>query len=271
MPADLAPALAALVARRPDLRLDIRWHHSLPSTMDAVAALGDAGAPDGVVVVADAQTAGRGRRGRRWESPAHAGLYFSRLCRPSCHVGLLTLAAGVAVRDGIVRATGLEPHLKWPNDLLIGSRKVAGLLAEGTGLGTPGMYVTLGVGINVTPVEMPEELAAQAVTLEGAAGRPVDRGDVFAAVLEALADMLTALFTAGADDILRAWREASPSAVGTPVRWVDGAASRHGVTAGVDTSGALLVQSPEGLERIVAGELRWDLPPAFLNVHHHRP
>lgn len=258
LPADLSAALAALRDRRPDLRLDIRWHASLPSTMDEASALAAAGAAHGVVVGADQQTAGRGRRGRVWESPVGAGLYFTFLARPSVQataaLPLLTLAAGVAVHDGIRAALGLPTHLKWPNDVIIGRRKLAGILAEGLAIGTASQAVVIGVGLNVQPSSYAPEVAARATSLEGELGRSVDRGHVLAEVLAALSDRLTVL-EQSPGDILQAWRAASPSATGTRVEW-DG---RTGTTAGIDDSGALLIRTSSGVERVIAGELSWNL------------
>ena len=106
---------------------DVRWLPSTTSTMDVASRLAHEGAPHGVVVVADEQTSGRGRRGTTWASPPGAGLYLSFIARPpiptavSAPPSLLTLAAGVAVREGIATATGLAADLKWPNDVIIGS------------------------------------------------------------------------------------------------------------------------------------------------------
>jgi len=258
-PADLADALAALLARRPDLTLAVRWYPEVASTMDEVSRAAEEGAPRGLVVGADAQSAGRGRRGRAWISPGGAGLYFSYLARPVRGFDLLTLAAGVAVRAGIAEATGLHTDLKWPNDLLLGGRKVAGLLAEAARFGTPEASVTIGVGVNVRPAAYPTHVAMGATSLEAARGHDVDRGAVLAAVLEHLADTLASLEAGGAEAILQAWRAASPTAVGTPVEWSDPSGSRRGITAGVDESGALLVRTSDGTERIVAGELVWHL------------
>lgn len=259
LPDDLAAALGALRDRRPDLRLDVRWHDSVPSTMDVASALASGGADQGVVVGASRQTAGRGRRGRVWESPPDAGLYFSFIARPLVRANeslpLLTLAAGVAVRDGIYAALGLSAELKWPNDVFVGRRKLAGVLAEGLGIGTVAQAVVIGVGLNLQPSSYPPEVAARATSLEGELGRDVDRGRVLAEVLAALWDRL-AILDRSPGDILQAWREASPSATGTRVEW-DG---RTGTTAGIDDSGALLVRTPLGLERVIAGELNW---PAF--------
>ena len=151
-PGEISAALTAVRARHPDAPIDIHWHASLPSTMDVASALAASGARHGVVVGADEQTAGRGRRGHEWQSPAGAGLYFSMVARPSlaaASLPLLTLAAGVGVREGIRAATGLAADLKWPNDLMIGRRKLAGILAEGSSLGTREQAVIIGVGVNV--------------------------------------------------------------------------------------------------------------------------
>ena len=137
LPAGLRAALEALNARRPDLWLDVRWSRSLLSTMDAAVSAAESGLPAGHIVLADEQTAGRGRRGRTWCSPPGAGLYFSYVTRPTRDIELLTIAAGVGVVEGVARATGVHAHLKWPNDLLVGHRKLAGVLAEGAHLGTP--------------------------------------------------------------------------------------------------------------------------------------
>jgi BirA family transcriptional regulator, biotin operon repressor / biotin---[acetyl-CoA-carboxylase] ligase len=259
LPGDLAPALEALRERRPDARLEVRWHASIASTMDAASLWVQDGAPHGVVIGADEQTAGRGRRGTQWASPAGAGLYFSFVARPALPraevastLPLLTLAAGVGVREGIHAATGLSADLKWPNDLIIGKRKLGGILAEGVAIGSPHQAVIIGVGVNVQAAAYPPEVDARATSIEGELGKSIDRGQVLAAILIALWDCL-ALLDRRPGDILRAWRATSPNAVGTRVEW-DG---KHGTTAGIDESGALLVKTSAGIERIIAGELNW--------------
>jgi BirA family biotin operon repressor/biotin-[acetyl-CoA-carboxylase] ligase len=223
--------------------------------MDEAARLAADGALPLPVVIADEQTAGRGRRGHTWQSPAGAGLYMSLVWRrpSSTTLPLLTLAAGVGVRDGIRNATGLAPDVKWPNDLLVGGRKVAGLLAEGVGIGSPDQVVILGVGINLMCAAYPPAIAGRATSIEGELGRGVERGVVTCAVIEALIDRLADLGT-DPGGILQAWRAASPSALGRRIEW-DG---KHGVTAGIDDTGALLVKTDDGIERIIAGELRWE-------------
>ena len=236
-------------------QFDVRRLATTTSTMDVASKLVAEGARHGTVVVADEQTAGRGRRGSTWQSPPGAGLYLSLIARqPGANLSLVTLAAGVAVREGIEAATGLKADLKWPNDLIIDRHKLAGILAEGIAVGTPAQAVVIGVGINLQPAAYPPEVSARATSIEGELGRPIDRELVLSSVLGALWDRL-ALLERSPGDILQAWRAASPSANGTRVEW-DG---RHGVTAGIDTTGALLVQTADRVERIIAGELRWML------------
>ena len=235
--------------------IDLRRFQTVPSTMDLAAKLAEEGAAQGVVVAADEQTAGRGRRGATWASPPGAGLYFSFVARPSSSwLPLVTLAAGVGVRDGIQAATGLAAGLKWPNDLLVGKRKLAGILAEGLSIGTTGQAVVIGVGVNVLRASYPPDVAARATSIEDELGRAVDRETVLAQVLVALERRLDTL-ERDPDDILRAWRDASPTATGTRVEW----GGKHGVTAGLDEGGALLVRTPSGVERVIGGELRWTL------------
>lgn len=259
LPRGLRIALDGLAARRPDVAFDVRWFDSVPSTMDLVAQAAASGVPAGYVVLAEQQTAGRGRRGRTWCSPPGAGLYFSYLARPTRLLELVTLAAGVGVLGGIAAATGLRPHLKWPNDLLVGPRKLAGLLAEGAHLGSVDAAVTIGVGLNLEPASYPPEVAERATSLRVEMGRGASRDELFAAVLEHLADSLDRLEAGDADGILRAWRAASPSAIGTLVTWADAGREQRGVTEGIDDSGALLVRTPSGIERVIAGELAWHL------------
>jgi BirA family biotin operon repressor/biotin-[acetyl-CoA-carboxylase] ligase len=259
VPEDIAKALEGLRLRRPDVRLDVRWLPSVTSTMDVASRLAAEGAAPGLVVVADEQTSGRGRRGHVWQSPPGAGLYFSMVCRPSTWttaLSLVTLAAGVAVREGIESATGLATHLKWPNDVLVGRQKLAGILAEGFSLGTSQQSVIVGVGINVQPAAHPPDVAARAGSLEGELGRTVDRAAVLAGVLCALTDRLRSV-ERDPDGILQAWRAAAPSAVGTRVEWDGPVGLQQGVTAGIDETGGLLIRTAAGVERIIAGEIRW--------------
>ena len=159
------------------------------------------------------------------------------------------------MREAIVTATGLAVDLKWPNDLIIGKRKLAGILAEGIAIGSRDQAVIIGVGVNVQPAAYPPDVAARATSLEGELARAVDRGLLLSQILIALWDRL-AMLDRRPGDILQAWRAASPNAIGTRVDWE----GKHGTTAGIDEAGALLVKTTAGVERIIAGELHWHLP-----------
>jgi BirA family biotin operon repressor/biotin-[acetyl-CoA-carboxylase] ligase len=245
------------------MRLDIRCYQSVTSTMDVAAQAAEAGAPEGVVIVADAQTAGRGRRGRSWSSPPGAGLYLSFVLRPALdHTGgaklsLLTLGAGVAVRAAIEEVSSVAAHLKWPNDVMIGRRKVAGILAEGLDLGAPRQAVILGIGINITSSQHPSDVAERATSLEAERGAPVDRTRLRDETLRTITDVYRRLRTGDVDDILRAWREAAPSVNGAVVEWDSAGGVLRGTTAGIDGAGALMIRTAAGIERVISGNLRW--------------
>ena len=209
------------------------------------------------MVVANAQSAGRGRQGRSWASPAGAGLYASAVLRPAEHaLPLLTIAAGVAVADGIHAATGLSPDLKWPNDVFVAGRKVAGVLAEATS-STAGTYVVLGFGINVSPAARPPEIAARATNLEGELGRSVDRGLLLAECLCSLAARYQDLERGRMDAVVEAWRGRAASTLGRRVQWNAAGAALEGVAETIDDMGALVVRTRTGLARVTAGEVRW--------------
>ncbi len=211
MPPDIAAAFAAALARDDAMPLDGRWFPSVGSTMDVAEEAAEAGAAEGLVIVAGEQTRGRGRRGRVWSSPPGAGLYLSFLFRPpadeAASLALLTLAAGVAVQRAVARASGLEAHLKWPNDVMVGRRKLAGILAEGIGVGGPAPCVILGIGINLRRSSHPDEIAARMTSLEDELARIVPQGLVLEEILVQIRRIYDELRRGGADDILRAWRQ----------------------------------------------------------------
>jgi BirA family biotin operon repressor/biotin-[acetyl-CoA-carboxylase] ligase len=267
LPRALAESLALAWPQLDPLVTQVRWYEAVPTTMDVATEAARSAEATGLLVVADEQSAGRGRRGHSWASPA-GGLYFSILLglpqeigsqspgEPSV-AGLLTLAAGVAVGEGITTATGLAVTLKWPNDVCIARRKVAGILAEAIASEMPGCAVVLGVGINVADAGFSPDLAQVATSLEVELRRSVDRGALLAAVLTSLATRYRQLLEARYDDVLTAWRLHAPAATGAAVEWDTPRGVRRGVTAGVDRAGALLVHTGSSVERFFSGELRW--------------
>jgi BirA family biotin operon repressor/biotin-[acetyl-CoA-carboxylase] ligase len=232
----------------------VQFFPAVGSTNDVAAAL-----PHRSVVVAGQQTAGRGRRGHRWFSPPGAGLYVSVVLAPATArvdaaraTTLLTLAAGVALVEGVEASTGLSADLKWPNDLLVSGRKLAGILAEGHA-----DTVVLGYGINVLATAFPPELRSRATSLESEIGRRIESDLVLDETLAALSRRYEDLLDGRFDAILDAWRCHAPAASGARVSWTTMDGAQSGVTGGIDDHGALLVQVGDRVERIVSGEINW--------------
>ena len=222
--------------------------------------MAERGTPEGRVVVANAQSAGRGRHGRSWASPQGAGLYVSTVLRPPSHaLPLLTIAAGIAVAEAIQAATGLVTDVKWPNDVYAHGRKVAGILAEASSSSDAAaiQHVVVGAGINVMPAAYPPEIAGRATSLEVELGRDVDRGLLLAEYLCALAARYQDLLGRRSDAVVRAWRARAASMLGRRVEWEGGGATREGVALDIDDTGALLVRTSAGAVRLAAGEVRW--------------
>ncbi len=241
---------------------EVRFFDSIGSTNDVALAHAATNPPDraeGAIIIADTQTAGRGRRGHTWFSPPGSGLYVSVVLAPSRArdpdraVRLLTIAAGVALAEGIEAGTGLIVGLKWPNDLQVGGRKLAGILAEGATQGTSVAAVALGYGVNIRSAAYPPELADRATSIARELGREVNRRDVLIDTLTALGRRYDDLLAGRFDAILDAWRRRAPAAVGARVT----TGGRSGTTAGIDEDGALLVRMDDRLERIVGGEVEW--------------
>jgi BirA family biotin operon repressor/biotin-[acetyl-CoA-carboxylase] ligase len=237
----------------------LHFYPSVGSTNDIANRLALDNAPEGTTVVAEAQTAGRGRLGRVWFSPPGAGLYASVVLRPGSarSASLCTLAAGVAMAQALGGVTGLDALIKWPNDLMIGPRKLCGILAEASTSQGSIQHVVVGFGINLRTAAYPADFADRATSIETELGRPLDRGIVLAAVLEALAARFADLRALRFDAILNRWRSLAPSSVGSIVEWSGPGGLRRGTTVGIDGEGALLVDVRGGIERIVAGEVRW--------------
>ena len=261
LPGEIAAAVAAAGPRLGLFADRIQWFSEIASTNDVVTTLAEAGTAEGVVVAADAQRAGRGRFGREWASPHGAGIYASVLLRPpAAALRLVTIAAGVALADGVRAATGLTLNLKWPNDLVagggLGARKIAGILAEGGATPDGNPWVVLGFGINVLTAALPRDVGPRASSLEQELGRPVDRGLVFAECLAALAERYRQLQNGAMARIVADWRVRAAATLGRPVEWNDGG-DRHGIAQDVDEHGSLIVRSDSGTVTIISGEVRW--------------
>ncbi len=216
------------------------------SVLDVVHDLADHGAPDGTAVLADEQTAGRGRQGRRWHSPAGAGIWLGYLKRPgpASEGGVLSLRVGLAVRD-VLAQFGVTVCLKWPNDLLVCDRKLGGILCEARWSGAKARWVAVGIGLNVrSPV--PPELSHRAIALD-----EVWRDARRIVVLEKLLPMLARL--PASSELTEA--EMNAYAAGD---WLRGRALAQpfaGTVRGIDSDGALLVETETRIRRVLGGSV----------------
>lgn len=232
---------------------DVAVFDELGSTNTELMERARAGAPEGLVVVADHQTAGRGRLGRTWSAAPGTALLVSVLLRPPLPIGevpVVLMAAGLAACDGVEAAAGFRPKLKWPNDMVVGDRKLAGLLTESSGGDDPA--IVLGLGVNVAAGAYPPDLAGEATSCEEQAGRAVDRAHLLVALLTALeARYSTALSRGGRAATLDAYR-ADSATLGRRVR-VDlttGPALEGEATRLAD-DGELVVVDDTGQEHLV--------------------
>jgi BirA family transcriptional regulator, biotin operon repressor / biotin---[acetyl-CoA-carboxylase] ligase len=261
LPDEFADALAQARPRLGPVAARVLWYDDIGSTNDRALAWAEAGAEEGSLVLADGQSAGRGRQGRSWASPPGAGIYVSLVLRPQpAAIALLTIAAGLAVSEGIAVATGLETQVKWPNDICVvnrTTRKLAGILAEAGSSGDRVLHVVVGIGINVLPASYAPDVAARATSLESELGRAVPRGPVLAECLAALWRRYTMLSDGGGAEVLDGWRRRAAATFGRQVEWDTPSGTHRGVARDVDASGALAVESDRGVVRLTAGEVRW--------------
>ena len=250
---------------------DIRWFDSIDSTNRYLMDEARAGAPEGVVAVADHQQAGRGRLGRRWEAPPGSNLLVSVLLRPDLPPAqrhLASAALALAAVDAIITGVGVTPEVKWPNDLLgRDGRKLAGVLAEAdlAGSGRDGygphgrVPIVVGIGINVewpaSDDDLPDHLVGTVTSLRQEAGRPVDRTALLQALLAALEPRVKALATEDGRLLQAADLRQRCTTVGRRVRvelaneWFEGTATD------VTAEGHLLVDTGDGVRTTVAGDV----------------
>ncbi len=242
-------------------RLTTRWlgrtlycHEEVSSTNDIARELARAGAAEGTVVIAESQTRGRGRLGRSWESPKHRNLYLSAVLRPAMAgttLPRLSLVAGVAVCDAICE--WYPASIKWPNDILIEGRKVAGLLAEIE----PPAAVILGIGVNLNSAldEFPPELRDKAGSLFVATGVRVDRPVFVTRLLAHLEARYDQHRRDGFAPIADAWGERSLM-IGKTISVEEPGGEVRGEVLGIDTDGALRLRLPSGtVHRVIAGDV----------------
>lgn len=220
------------------------------------------GAPEGTVVMADAQSGGKGRRGRVWSSPGGVNFYCSVVLRPTVmphEAPQLTFLSAVAVARTIERVTGLSPEIKWPNDVLMGGRKVAGLLNEMSAETDAINFVVLGVGVNLnmTLAQFPYDLRHPATSLLLESGQRVERTGFAAALLNELDRLYAGFLAHGFGPVREEWQSRC-NARGREVVVSDaGAEVVRGMFTGIDGDGALLLRRPDGrIERILSGDVK---------------
>jgi BirA family transcriptional regulator, biotin operon repressor / biotin---[acetyl-CoA-carboxylase] ligase len=245
--------LARVRLEFPDRRID--WHARLDSTMTEASRLAAAGATAGSVVGADQQTAGQGRHGRSWHSEPDAGLYVSVLVRrefPAEALPVVTLALGLATREAIQKATDLACDLRWPNDVLIGSKKCAGILTV-----LESSAIIAGIGINVNHSSFPAELSGIATSLRLASGRTHPRERLLIELLPSVDAYCDLLASEGRAAVIDAFAGASSYVSGRRVCVEQDGGELRGTTAGLTDSGFLILRADDGRDSvIVAGGVR---------------
>ena len=229
------------------------------STNDLARELAASGADEGTCVLAREQTAGRGRQGRSWSSPAGEGLYLSLILRPEIRVAwspVITLAGAVAVAETLRFPFGLPTDIKWPNDVLVSGRKLCGILVESAIEGERLDYAVMGIGVNLGQASFPAEIADTATSLLIETGRSVPAEVFIVPLLERL-EYWYRTATTNPDRCIARWEELSSYARGCPVRIESIEGAIEGITDGLASSGALIVELANGEKReIVSGNVR---------------
>lgn len=234
---------------------DVRWIPETGSTNADVLALARDGAHEGVVLVADHQTAGRGRLGRTWQAPPRAALLVTVLLRPTVLVvDSVTMAVGLAMAEAVEATTGVHARLKWPNDLVVDDRKLAGILAEADWRDSDGgVAVAVGVGVNCNwPDDVPDDLRDRLVACNQLTGAAVDREALLVEFLRRLDERYSALLETSDRTALRADWRARSATLGRRVRVEAGGHDIEGVAVDVTDAGHLVVDADDGHERTFA-------------------
>ena len=255
-----ADDLLSLVEANKIVGRDIRVFEKTTSTNDVVEKLARDGVKEGVVVFAESQTRGRGRLGRRWLSPPRKGLWFSVLLRPDLRpqaATQLTVVAAIALVRAIREQTGLNPEIKWPNDISIQGRKVAGVLTELTAELDHVKHLTLGIGVDVNQSlsDFPPELRKLATSLKVETGRPLPRAELAATILREIDRHYDRVRAGRFAQVAEEWEEHCAT-LGRRVPIQMGERVLQGQAESLDGDGALLLRTDYGrLERIIGGDV----------------
>lgn len=240
----------------------IHYFLSIDSTNSKAYQLALGGAEEGEVVIAESQEEGRGRLGRHWFSPPFLNLYLSAILRPKIpphQASLITLMAAVATADAIQKYSGLLPLIKWPNDILLGDRKVAGLLNEIHSEMDRIHFVILGIGVNLNMNGrmFSKEIRAVATSLKREMGKTISRKVFLCSVLEALERWYAIFSKEGGAPVLEAWREKA-KIEGKRVKVTSFGETLSGIAVDVDSDGVLILKTKNGEQkRIVAGDVEY--------------
>ncbi len=258
IPDKLFPEEILAGLRTQSLRGPIYHFESIPSTSDTAKALGSRGEREGALVVAESQTAGRGRLGRQWLSPPRVCLYASLLLRPPLpptELPQITLATAVSLVRALTRAVGVTPGIKWPNDLMLNGKKLGGILTEMETESDQIRYLVVGLGLNVNTPDFPPELADTATSLLREEGRVFSRVGILQAWLEEFELLYKHFLTRGFPEILEEWRRHSVT-LGKCVAVRQGMRHLEGLALEVAEDGALLLETARGeVVRVTSGEI----------------
>jgi BirA family transcriptional regulator, biotin operon repressor / biotin---[acetyl-CoA-carboxylase] ligase len=231
----------------------------IDSTNRVALELGHADEPEGAVILAEEQTAGRGRAGRAWYSERATGIYVSLLLRPRLapvQAPLLTMMAGLAARTAIQSATDLPLDVKWPNDLMIQGKKAGGILTEMHAEPTRVRFVIVGIGINVNQEKFPGELAGVATSLRAESGKRESRLEVVIKLLREFESDYNRFMREGSASVVKRFEEVSSYARGKRVQVANGVESFSGITAGLAPEGLLRVKRDDGeVVTVMAGDI----------------
>jgi BirA family biotin operon repressor/biotin-[acetyl-CoA-carboxylase] ligase len=259
VPDVLSPSLLRRGLRNSPFGKRIYHFFKTDSTNRVALELGHAGEPHGTVVVAEEQTAGRGRAGRSWHSEKTSGIYITVLLRPQISplvAPLIPLLAGLAVREAVLEETGLESDLRWPNDLLLGGKKFCGILTEMYAEPSQVRFVIVGIGINVNQTAMPADLAGIASSLRMTSGRVHSRLQLVVRLLRHLDSYYNRFLAEGPEPIVARFTELSSYARGKRVRISTPTESYAGVTDGLEPNGLLRVRRDGGrIELVISGDV----------------
>ena len=231
----------------------------IDSTNTEAAKQARLGADEGLCIIAREQTKGRGRRGRKWVSEKDSGLYFSVVLKPTLEarfLPLITLMAGIAVHDTLIEF-GLEPDIKWVNDILVREKKISGILAET--VDTPaGLSVIVGIGINLISASLPGDISAIATSLEAETGKRFAPDEMAGTLTPHLSNFYDLLIDVdGPAEIVRHWRQRSTYSSGKRVRVTTANGSFDGVTDGLEKNGSLRLKTADGsVVAIQAGDVQ---------------